>query len=435
MARRSRPLLRNAHSLSGHRGGGAGAPRAWAARAAHHAAGAVRRFGKHACLRACGSAAAPLGVVRELAVNEMEPLLDRAQELTQLRDSLRRFRLVALVGPAGIGKTTLARQLARSHAEDFPRGIHFVEGYQIGRGFEQSAGPLLAEIEKYGQEGTGLLVIDGINELPARTADELLAQAARSRGDLRILVTSRQPILEADSTLTLGSLTSEEVENLLARYGVSGSVASVLAGRLGGHPFLTSVAGSLIREGRFHPGELISHLREFQASGVVLPDGRALDAREEPIPSLRLELAGINEHLLRRLEQDIGLARELSPRKFEELVAELLARQGYVVELTPASKDGGKDIYVARRDDLGAFLYLVECKKYALDNPVGVEIVRALYGTVQAERATAGVLVTTSVFTKGARDFQRHVQYQVSLRDYVELHRWIRQALHGGDDA
>ena len=35
---------------------------------------------------------------------------------------------------------------------------------------------------------------------------------------------------------------------------------------------------------------------------------------------------------------------ELHPRRFEELVAELLAREGLDVELTPASKHGGRDV-------------------------------------------------------------------------------------------
>lgn len=278
-------------------------------------------------------------------------------------------------------------------------------------------------------------MIDGIDELSPRLAAELLEQAAHSAADFRVLATSCEPIPQADSTLTLSPFNDEAVRELLAQYGLSGEDASVLGAEFGGHPLATSIAGSLIRQGRFTPRELLSQLREFQASGVISPDGKPLDVQEQPSRALRVELAQINDHLLRRLDEDIGLARELSSRKFEELVAELLARQGYVVELTPASKDGGKDIYVARRDDLGAFLYLVECKKYALDNPVGVEIVRALYGNVQAERATAGVLVTTSVFTKGARDFQRHVQYQLSLRDYAELHRWIRKVLYGGGDA
>ena len=46
----------------------------------------------------------------------------------------------------------------------------------------------------------------------------------------------------------------------------------------------------------------------------------------------------------------------MSPRGFEELVAEMLSRLGYEVTLTPASRDGGKDIYAARRDHLGTFV-------------------------------------------------------------------------------
>ncbi len=52
---------------SAHRGGGVRTPRAGAARAAHPAAGADGSVGKPACLRARGSAAAPLEFVVEEA--------------------------------------------------------------------------------------------------------------------------------------------------------------------------------------------------------------------------------------------------------------------------------------------------------------------------------------------------------------------------------
>jgi restriction system protein len=100
---------------------------------------------------------------------------------------------------------------------------------------------------------------------------------------------------------------------------------------------------------------------------------------------------------------------------------ELLDRLGYSVTLTPASKDGGKDIYAARKDHLGSFLYIVECKKYAPDNRIGVGIIRHLNGVVQAEQATAGILATTSFFTSGAREFQRRIAHQISLKDYVAI--------------
>jgi len=97
--------------------------------------------------------------------------------------------------------------------------------------------------------------------------------------------------------------------------------------------------------------------------------------------------------------------------------------------LTPASRDGGKDIYIATKDSLGSFLYLVECKRYAPDRPVGVGFIRQLYGTVQAERATAGILATTSFFTRGAKDFQSKVEFQISLQDYLGIQKWINAAL------
>ena len=115
----------------------------------------------------------------------------------------------------------------------------------------------------------------------------------------------------------------------------------------------------------------------------------------------------------------------MTSRKFEELVAELLSRKGFKVELTPPSKDGGFDMYAAKSDTLGRFLFLVECKRYSQTNKVGVNIVRALHGVVQDKKANAGVVVTTSFFTAGAKEFQDRHKFQLHLHDYLELRRWL----------
>jgi restriction system protein len=49
---------------------------------------------------------------------------------------------------------------------------------------------------------------------------------------------------------------------------------------------------------------------------------------------------------------------------------------------------------------------------------VGVEIVRQLYGVVEAEKATAGVIVTTSSFTRGAKSFALQHSHRMTLHDY-----------------
>lgn len=132
--------------------------------------------------------------------------------------------------------------------------------------------------------------------------------------------------------------------------------------------------------------------------------------------------------LIRDLSRNPRLLYDLDHRKFEELVADLLKREGLATQLTPPKKDGGRDILAFADTLAGRHLYLVECKKYAEDNPVGVSLVRELYGVVMAERATAGLLVTTSRFTKGAIDFTVPINHQIGLKGYEDLVKWIRSA-------
>lgn len=128
---------------------------------------------------------------------------------------------------------------------------------------------------------------------------------------------------------------------------------------------------------------------------------------------------------IRDLSRRPELMHEMGSRYFEVLVAELLARQGLEVKLTPPSKDGGRDILAQLATPFGDQLLLVETKKYAPSNPVGVEIVRSLYGVVELERATAGVLVTTSRFTRGALDLGKALRYRLSLQDFHALKQWL----------
>jgi hypothetical protein len=65
-------------------------------------------------------------------------------------------------------------------------------------------------------------------------AAELIEHAVSSQADLRVLVTSRRPLPRADATLTLGALSLDAAESLLARYGISGSAGFDLAVALKG---------------------------------------------------------------------------------------------------------------------------------------------------------------------------------------------------------
>jgi len=136
--------------------------------------------------------------------------------------------------------------------------------------------------------------------------------------------------------------------------------------------------------------------------------------------------------LLARLKEHPRDLFELRSREFEELIAELLAREGYSVHLTPWTRDGGRDV-LATHGSLGLeHLYLVECKRWSPARLVGVEIVRALYGVVEFERATAGMLVTTSGFTNGALELARRSKHRLALNDYDDVVQWICRSTRRG---
>lgn len=125
--------------------------------------------------------------------------------------------------------------------------------------------------------------------------------------------------------------------------------------------------------------------------------------------------------------------RNLHPRAFEEWVALRLEEEGYVVSMSPVGADGGIDLFAARHDRLGSFVYGVQCKRYGANNPVRVQPIRELVGVLELHRLTAGLLVTTSRFTGPARReaSSEHFATRISLRDCTDLESWLRDNTSG----
>ena len=138
-----------------------------------------------------------------------------------------------------------------------------------------------------------------------------------------------------------------------------------------------------------------------------------------------------NEALAARLLKEPESIYELPSRRFEELVAELVKQFGWGAELTPATRDGGRDIIATIPSDVGVLLCLIEAKRYRADRKVGVELVRTLFGTVEHEQSNLGMLVTTSSFAKDAVEFQQSHRFRLSLKDNVDIFEWLRSYLRG----
>lgn len=169
-------------------------------------------------------------------------------------------------------------------------------------------------------------------------------------------------------------------------------------------------------------------LKPWRSSGLLGPDGRPLDGRSTNGRRLFTDIRLINNELIDHFSQFPDDVYGLTGRQFEELAAELLSRMGYDVQLTSETRDGGKDLYAAKKDGLGSFLFLVECKRFAPDRSVGVGIVRSVYGVAQHERANGAVVLTTSFFSAPAQQFARELRGQMSLKDFVGLQEWLREA-------
>ncbi|WP_399123531.1 restriction endonuclease [Streptomyces sp. N2A] len=94
---------------------------------------------------------------------------------------------------------------------------------------------------------------------------------------------------------------------------------------------------------------------------------------------------------------------EMDPIAFENLIAELFRAMGMQAVTTQRSGDGGVDVDALDPDPIRGGKIVVQVKRYR--HTVPPTAVRDLYGTVQAEGANKGVLVTTSRFGPGAHTF------------------------------
>lgn len=114
----------------------------------------------------------------------------------------------------------------------------------------------------------------------------------------------------------------------------------------------------------------------------------------------------VKEELLTRL-------KECSPAFFERAVLKLLLAMGYggvagSGEVTGQSGDGGID-GIIKEDKLGLDVVCIQAKRWD-NNPVGRPKVQEFVGSMDFVRAKKGVIITTSTFTKDARNFVERIE-------------------------
>lgn len=116
--------------------------------------------------------------------------------------------------------------------------------------------------------------------------------------------------------------------------------------------------------------------------------------------------------------------KSCSPNFFERLVVELLVKMGYGGTLQDAGRaigksgDGGID-GIIKEDRLGLDIIYLQAKRW--EAVVGRPEIQKFAGALQGQRARKGVFITTSDFTKEAREYVSLIDSKIILIDGEEL--------------
>ncbi|MBX3717027.1 MAG: DUF2034 domain-containing protein [Burkholderiales bacterium] len=102
---------------------------------------------------------------------------------------------------------------------------------------------------------------------------------------------------------------------------------------------------------------------------------------------------------------NMGLLKALEWKRFEILCATYFEAIGLRARRTRAGPDGGVDIRLYSEGSTAPGI-LVQCKAWR-EWPVGVALVRELFGVMAAEKVREGILVSTSTFTPEAIAFAK----------------------------
>jgi restriction system protein len=167
-----------------------------------------------------------------------------------------------------------------------------------------------------------------------------------------------------------------------------------------------------------------SRLRPRMAGDADAQTAQAVDATSPATssPEERIDeaLAELRESVARDLLETIGRA---PPEFFEQLVLDLFHAMGYGtsradVQRVGGSGDEGIDGIISL-DRLGLEKVYVQAKRWK--NTVGSPEVQAFMGALQLQSASKGVLITTSAFTRDARDASAKARGSIVLVDGARL--------------
>lgn len=158
--------------------------------------------------------------------------------------------------------------------------------------------------------------------------------------------------------------------------------------------------------------------KESKSDTTLVADLTPTEQLEQAFESIESDLAA--DLLAKVMEQ--------SPAFFEQLVVDLLVKMGYggsfadSAKVTQLSNDEGID-GIIYEDKLGLDKIYIQAKRWS--NSVGRPVIQQFAGALVGQNATKGVFITTSTFSKDAKQYVVGLHQKIVLIDGQELAKFM----------
>ena len=162
--------------------------------------------------------------------------------------------------------------------------------------------------------------------------------------------------------------------------------------------------------------------QEFRTRGrdtetTAVAETATPEQEETPEEALESSVQRLRANLTQELMEQILAG---SPALFEKLVVELLVKMGYGGTLKDAGqaigRSGGEGIDgIIKEDRLGLETIYLQAKRW--QNTIGRPEIQRFAGALQGQRAKKGVFITTSTFSKEAREYASNIDTKIVLID------------------